>query len=173
MHSVFLPLRSLTTPWQVSKHTQPLSNALPELKSPRHTFPVMLELFFKAEASLCDLWCVFLFDDVTDEDDEVDENDDDDVVDGILRSVEVVVVFPKDMVIFWSRGRNSSDRIRFLSLTPCGFFLDGTGASELYASSNQAHFSEKSTDFLHLKQERFVYKSIWKIEQIFTEIDLL
>lgn len=47
------------------------------------------------------------------------------------------------------RGRSSSS-MRLRSLVPCDFFLDGRLASELYASSSQAHFSEKSADCLHL-----------------------
>ena len=36
VQSVRFPRRSFTTPWHVSKHVQPLSNALPDPKSPRH-----------------------------------------------------------------------------------------------------------------------------------------
>ena len=43
-------------------------------------------------------------------------------------------------------GRSSSDKIKFLSLVPCDFFWVGSEASDEYASSSQAHWSEKSTD---------------------------
>lgn len=46
-------------------------------------------------------------------------------------------------------GRSSSDKIRFLSLVPCDFFWVGNEASDEYASSSQAHWSEKSTDSRH------------------------
>lgn len=112
-HSVFLPLRSLTTPSHVSKQTQPLSNALPEPMSPKHSLDGCAEMGRRVfctdccsnpVASDCDLWCVFF---------------------------GAVKCFSLGEVIFWSLGRSSSDRIRFFSIVPCDFFFEGRAASEL------------------------------------------
>lgn len=144
VHSVFSPLRSLTTLWQLSKQVHPLSNALPELKSPKLSFVLELALFIrpcdKAEASLWDLWCDFF------------------TCCGI--TVSRSAVCSDDVIamlaVLWFFGLSSSDRMRFLNLMPCGFFLVGNVGSELKASNSQAHFSEKSMDFLHLKQRKNV-----------------
>lgn len=61
VHSVFCPLRSLTTPLQVSKHWHPLLKALPVRRSPKHSFELWTGAGLRRPvASDWERWCVFL-----------------------------------------------------------------------------------------------------------------
>lgn len=66
-----------------------------------------------------------------------------------------LLVLASLVVVATGTGRSSSDKIRFLSLVPCDFFWVGKEASDEYASSNQEHWSEKSTD----SRQRWTYNS--------------
>lgn len=67
-------------------------------------------------------------------------------------SVRIHIVYkaPCHVRFHFASYLSSSERIRFFSLVPWDFFLDGKWASALYASNSQAHFNEKSADCLHL-----------------------